>query len=195
MSNVIAELSMSLDGFIARKDNSTDEVHSWYSQGDTQIKMPNNELTFTTDPASAELVRESFQLGANVTGRRTFDDAEAWGGQDPMGIPSFIVTHSVPEEWSRADSPFVFVTDGVKSAIAQAKAAANGKDVGVAGADIAQQCLQLGLLDEIHIHLVPVLLGEGIRLFDNLSSTPVQLERTRVVDAPNVTHLYFRVVK
>ena len=195
MSKVIVELSMSLDGFIARKDNSTDEVHAWYSQGDTQIKMPNNELTFTTDPVSAELVRESFQLGANVTGRRTFDDAEAWGGQDPLGIPSFIVTHAVPEEWSRADSPFVFVTDGVESAIAQAKAAANGKDVGVAGADIAQQCLKLGLLDEIHIHLVPVLLSEGIRLFDNLSSTPIQLERIRVVDTPNVTHLYFRVIK
>ena len=195
MGKVIVELSMSLDGFIARKDNSTDEVHAWYSQGDTPVQMPNHELTFTTDPASAALVRESFQLGANVTGRRTFDDAEAWGGQDPMGIPSFIVTHSVPEEWSGADSPFVFVTDGVESAIAQAKAAANGKDVGVAGADIAQQCLKLGLLDEIHIHLVPVLLGEGIRLFDNLSSTPIQLERIRLVDAPNVTHLYFRVIK
>lgn len=195
MGKVIAELSMSLDGFIARKDNSTDEVHAWYSQGDIEIKMPNNELTFTTDPASAELIRESFQLGANVTGRRTFDDAEAWGGQDPMGIPSFIVTHTVPEEWSHADSPFVFVTDGVESAIAQAKAAAKGKDVGVAGADIAQQCLNLGLLDEVHIHLVPVLLGEGIRLFDHLGRTPIQLERTRVVDAPNVTHLYFRVIK
>lgn len=112
-----------------------------------------------------------------------------------MGIPSFIVTHSIPEEWSRADSPFVFVTDGVEDAIAQAKAAANGKDVGVARADIAQQCLNLGLLDEVHLHLVPVLLGEGIRLFDHLSSTPIQLERTRVVDAPNVTHLYFRVIK
>lgn len=195
MGNVIVELSMSLDGFIARKDNSTDEVHAWYSQGDTQIQMPNNELTFTTDAASAVLVRESFQLGANVTGRRTFDDAEAWGGQDPLGIPSFIITHSVPEEWDRADSPFVFVTDGVESAIAQAKAAANGKDVGVAGADIAQQCLKLGLLDEIHIHLVPVLLGEGIRLFDHLGSTPIQLERIRLVEAPTVTHIYFRVVK
>ena len=195
MGKVIVELSMSLDGFIARKDNSTDEVHAWYSQGDTEVKMPNNELTFTTDPTSAELVRESFQLGANVTGRRTFDDAEAWGGQDPMGIPSFVVTHTVPEEWSGADSPFIFVTDGVERAIAQAKAAANGKDVGVAGADIAQQCLQLGLLDEIHIHLVPVLLGEGVRLFDNLSSTPTQLERIRVVDTPNVTHLYYRVIK
>lgn len=195
MGKVIVELSMSLDGFIARKDNRTDEVHAWYTQGDTPVKMPNNELTFSTDAASAELVRESFDLGANVTGRRTFDDAEAWGGEDPMGIPSFIVTHSIPEEWDRPDSPFIFVTEGVERAIAQAKAAAGGKDIGVAGADIAQQCLNLGLLDEIHIHLAPVLLGEGIRLFDHLSSTPIQLERIRVVDTPNVTHLYFRVVR
>ena len=195
MSKVIVELSMSLDGFIARPDGSTDEVHAWYTSGDTAIKMPNNELTFTVDPVSADVIRESFRLGANVTGRRTFDDADAWGGQDPMGIPSFIVTHSVPEAWDRPDSPFVFVTDGVESAIQQAKAAAGDKPVGVAGADIAQQCLQLGLLDEIQIHLMPVLLNDGVRLFDNLGATPIHLERTRLVEAPGVTHVWFRVVK
>jgi dihydrofolate reductase len=195
MGKVIVELSMSLDGFIARPDGSTDEVHAWYNSGDIDIKMPNNELTFKVDAASAEVVRESFRLGANVTGRRTFDDAQAWGGEDPMGIPSFIVTHSIPEEWNRPDSPFVFVTDGVESAIQRAKAAAGDKPVGVAGADIAQQCLKLGLLDEIQLHLVPVLLNEGIRLFDNLGDTPIQLERTRLVEAPGVTHVWFRVVR
>lgn len=196
MSKVFVELSMSLDGFIARPDGSTDEVHAWYSNsGDTEVKMPNNDLTFKVDAVSAEIIRESFDLGANVTGRRTFDDAEAWGGEDPMGIPSFIVTHSVPAEWAGKDSPFIFVTDGIESAIAQAKAAAGGKDVGVAGADIAQQCLKLGLLDEIRLHLAPVLLGEGIRLFDNLGKTPVELETLRVVEGKGVTHLYFRVVR
>lgn len=195
MGKVVVELSMSLDGFIARPDGSTDEVHAWYTSGDIKIRMPNNELTFTVDAASAAVVRESFQLGANVTGRRTFDDAQAWGGEDPMGIPSFIVTHSVPEEWDRPDSPFIFVTDGLESAIRQATAAAGDKPVGVAGADIAQQCLKLGLLDEIQLHLVPVVLKQGIRLFDNLGDTPIQLERTRLVEAPGVTHMWFRVVK
>lgn len=195
MGKVIVELSMSLDGFIARPDGGTDEVHAWYNAGDVEIKMPNNDLTFKVAPASVDIVRESFGLGANVTGRRTFDDAEAWGGEDPMGVPSFIVTHSVPEAWDRPDSPFVFVTDGVESAIRQAKAAAGDKPVGVAGADIAQQCLNLGLLDEVQIHLAPVLLGEGVRLFDNLDNTPIKLERTRIVEAPGVTHLWFRVVK
>lgn len=195
MGKVIVEMSISLDGFIARPDGSTDEVHAWYNQGDVEVKMPNNALTFKVDPVSAEIVRASFQLGANVTGRRTFDDAEAWGGEDPMGIPSFIVTHDVPAEWAGKDSPFIFVTDGVASAVAQAKAAAGDKPVGVAGADIARQCLQLGLLDEIQLHLAPVLLGEGIRLFDQLEKTPIELEQIRVVQAPHVTHLFFRVVK
>ena len=195
MGRVIAELSISLDGFIARPDGGTDEVHTWYNAGAINVKMPNNDLTFHVDPVSAEVVRQSFQLGANVTGRRTFDDAEAWGGADPMGIPSFIVTHHVPEEWSGPESPFVFVTDGVASAIAQAKAAAGDKPVGVAGADIAQQCLQLGLLDEIQIHLVPVLLGEGIRLFEPFEGGAVTLEQVKVIEAPGVTHLTYRVVK
>jgi dihydrofolate reductase len=195
MGKVVVELSMSLDGFIARPGGSTDEVHAWYNSGDIDIKMPNNDLTFKVDAASVEVVRASFGLGANITGRRTFDDAGAWGGEDPIGIPSFIVTHSVPEEWDRPDSPFVFVTDGLESAIKQAKAAAGEKPVGVAGADIAQQCLKLGLLDEIQIHLVPVLLNQRIRLFDTLGDTPIQLEQTRLVEAPGVTHLWFRVVK
>lgn len=196
MSKVIVELSMSLDGFIARPDNGTDEVHAWYFNGDTEVPMPNHDLVFRTDPLSAELIREQFRtIGANVTGRRTFDDAQAWGGKDPYVVPSFIVSHSVPPEWSESDSFFTFVTDGVASAIAQAKAAAGERDVAVAAASIAQQCLQLGLLDEIQLHLAPVLLGAGVRLFDNLGTMPVQLERTRVVEAPSVTHLYFRVVK
>jgi dihydrofolate reductase len=197
MGKVIVEMSMSLDGFIARSDGRTDEVHAWYSAGDVEVKMPNNELTFNVDPASAEIVNESFKLGANVTGRNTFDDADAWGGDDPMGIPSFIVTHEIPEEWANKESPFTFVTDGVESALKQAQAAAGDKPVGVAGADIAMQCLKLGLLDEIQIHLAPVLLGEGIRLFDDVEEgkIPVQLEQIRVVQAPAVTHLFFRVVK
>lgn len=196
MGKVFVELSMSLDGFIARPNGSTDEVHAWYSGGDTKVKMPNNELEFTTDATSAELIREVFhRIGANVTVRNTFDDADAWGGEDPMGVPSFIVSHEVPEKWAGTDSPFIFVTDGVASAIAQAKIAAGDKDVGVAAASIAQQCLQLGLLDEILIHLAPVLLGEGVRLFDQLGTPPIELECTRVVETPQVTHLYYRVVK
>ncbi len=196
MSKVIVELSISLDGFIARPDDRTDELHAWYFNGETEVGLPSSDMVFKTDPVSAELIRETFRTyGANVTGRRTFDVANAWGGKDPYGISSFIVSHTVPAEWAGPDSPFTFVTDGVASAIAQAKAAAGERDVGVAAASLAQQCLKLSLLDEIHIHLVPVLLGQGIRLFDNFGMAPIELERMRVVEAPGVTHLYFRVLK
>lgn len=192
-SKVVIEMSMSLDGFVATVDHSTEHVHAWYEGGDVAVTMPNSELTFHVDEASAPLVRAAFDLGANVTGRVTFDDAEAWGGDDPMGIPSFIVTHEVPEKWRDDPGPFTFVTDGVESAIRQAKDAAGGKPVGVAGGDIAMQCLRLGLLDELWIHLTPVLLGSGIRLFDELDGAPVQLTQDRVVVGEGVVHLFYSV--
>jgi dihydrofolate reductase len=186
-------MSMSLDGFVARVDHSTEEVHAWYEGGDVAVSMPNSDLTFHVDEASAPIVRAAMELGANVTGRVTFDDAEAWGGDDPMGIPSFIVTHEVPAEWRDREGPFTFVTDGVESAIRQAKAVAGDKPVGVAGGNIAMQCLRLGLLDELLIHLVPVLLGDGIRLFDELDGASVHLEQTRVVEGAGVVHLFYAV--
>jgi dihydrofolate reductase len=129
-----------------------------------------------------------------VWGRRTFDIAQAWGGHPP-GTPAFIVTHRVPQEWVYEGSPFTFVTDGVASAIRQAKQAAGVKDVVVATASILQQCLNLGLMDEIHVDVAPLLLGKGVRLFDHLNIEPTQLEIIRVVPAPGVTHLAYRVVK
>lgn len=190
---VVIEMSMSLDGFVARRDHSTEEVHAWYEGGDVALQMPNSELTFHVDEASAPVVRDAFDLGANVTGRVTFDDAEAWGGDDPMGIPSFVVTHEVPVEWRDRDGPFTFVTDGVESAIRQAKAVAGDKPVGVAGGDIAMQCLRLGLLDELWIHLVPVLLGDGIPMFGEVAGAPVHLEQARVIEGRGVVHLFYEV--
>ncbi|MDO9455152.1 dihydrofolate reductase family protein [Nocardioides sp.] len=191
---VVVEMSMSLDGFVAREDHGTDEVHAWYDGGDVAVPMPNSDLTFHVDEASAPVARAAFDLGANVTGRVTFDDAEAWGGDDPMGIPSFVVTHDAPTEWRGENGPFRFVTDGVESAIRQARAVAGDKPVGVAGGDIAMQCLRLGLLDELWIHLTPVLLGSGTRLFDELDGAPVRLEQQRVVVGHGVTHLFYRVL-
>ena len=112
-----------------------------------------------------------------------------------MGVPTFVVTHTVPQEWVYEGSPFTFVTDGVESAVKQAKAVAGDKTVAVGAASIAQQCIRAELLDEIHIDLVPILLGSGVRLFEHLGNTPIELERTRVIEAPEVPHLTFRVVK
>ena len=111
-----------------------------------------------------------------------------------MGVPTFIVTHSAPQEWVKRDSPFTFVTDGVESALEQARQAAGDKQIAIGGTTITQQLLNAGLLDEIHIDLAPILLGAGIRLFDHID-TPIELESTRVIELTDVTHLTFRVVK
>ena len=204
MGKVATGLTMSLDGFIAGPNDGPGQplgeggmrLFDWYSSGDTDYEMPGTEMVFRVSPASADLLREAHgTMGAFVTGRRTFDIANGWGGSPPLGVPSFVVTHTVPQEWVYEGSPFTFVTDGVESAIERAKAVAGDKTVAVGAASLAQQCLKLGLLDEIQIHLVPVLLGEGVRLFDHLGGEPIELESTRVIETPGVTHLTFRVLK
>ena len=196
MGNVIAHFTMSLDGFIAGLVDDVGRLLQWYRSGDTDFRVPGGHMVFRISSASAALLQASWaEVGAVVTGRRDFDVSEAWGGTPPQAVPMLIVTHAPPPEWATPGSPFTFVTDGVASAIAQAQAAAGTKTVTVGGTTIVQQCLLAGLLDEIHIDLVPLLLGAGIRLFDNLGATPIELEQTLVVDAPGVTHLRYRVVR
>jgi dihydrofolate reductase len=112
-----------------------------------------------------------------------------------LGVPTFVVTHTGLQEWQYEGSPFTFVTEGVESVVKQAKVVAGDKDVAVSAASIAQQCIRLGLLDKIHVDLVPVLLGDGVRLFDHLGTGPIDLKRTRVVKAPGVTHLTICIVQ
>jgi len=134
--------------------------------------------------------------GAAVTGRRTYDLTNGWGGNGPIPrLPLFVVTHNRPEEIPEGESSYTFVTDGVESAIEQAKAAAGDKYVSLLGASVPQQCIRAGLLDEIQIHLVPTLLGNGTRLFEHLGDGRVELETVGVVECPGVTHIRFRVAR
>jgi dihydrofolate reductase len=136
------------------------------------------------------------RVGAAITGRRTYDVSDAWGGSGPMpGIPLFVVTHKVPETVPVGVPPYTFVTEGVERAVEQAAEAAAGKDVFLQGASIVQQCLRAGLMDELVISLVPVVLGRGVRLLNGLDPGTVELEIMGVLDAPGVTHLTYRVVK
>ena len=112
-----------------------------------------------------------------------------------MDVPVFVVSHTVSQQWVYEGSPFTFVTEGLESALEQAKAIAGDKDVGVVGANLVQQCIRAALLDEIHVDLVPVLLRDGVRLFDHLGTEPLDLESSRVIEGAGVTHLTFRVVK
>jgi len=195
MGKVGTGFSMSLDGFIAGPGDDVQRLFKWYFSGDTEIKFPGG-MVVRVSPASGELILELFEtIGALVTGRRQFDNTNGWGGRHPLEVPVFVVTHTVPQELVKEGSPFTFVTDGVESAIEQAKAVAGDKNVAVDGANIVQQCIKAGLVDEIGIDLVPVLLGKGIRLFDHLGTEQIELESTRVIEVPGVTHLRFRVVK
>ncbi len=189
---VVFDISMSLDGLITGPDDSPEQplgkggerLHAWAFGGKTE----GDALVFD------EMVQTS---GAIVAGRRMYD-ISPWGEKDPWGgqLPVFILTHAVPEGTVQAGAVYTFVTEGLESALNQAKAAAGEKNVQViGGANIAQQYLKAGLIDEIQLHLVSVLLGEGIRLFDHLGSEPTELEITSVIQSKEVTHLRFRIVK
>jgi dihydrofolate reductase len=196
MGQVGTGFSTSLDGFIAGPNGDVGRLFDWYFGGDTDYEMPSGGMTLKVSRQSAELLRELHEkTGALVVGRRHFDLAGGWGGRHPMDVPVFVVTDAVPEEWVHEGSPFIFVTEGVEDAVERAKAIADDKDVGVGGANVAQQAIKAGLVDEVGIDLVPILLGEGIQFFGHLGGAQIELERTRVIEAPGVTHLRFRVVK
>jgi dihydrofolate reductase len=204
MAQVTADFSVSLDGFIAGPDarpgnplgDGGDRVHTWMYELASWRERAG--LTGGITNRDSEVIGEWFaHFGAVVMGRNMFDEgAVPWGEKPPFRAPVFVVTHNARDTLVReGGTTFTFVTDGIESALAQAREAAGGKDVDVAGgADIVQQLLRAGLLDELQIHLAPVFLGAGVRLFDQMP-TDIELEKTRVIDSPRVTHLRYRVVK
>lgn len=198
MGKVIFDITASLDGFVAGPNDSPENpmgdgglrLFDWYFGAPETTRSPE----FIDPEIRDEAVRT---VGALVSGRRTYDNAHGWNGEHPLHVPIFVVTHTVPQEWVKAhpDAPFTFVTNGVESAIKQAQAAAGDKVVAVASPTVAQQCLKAGLLDELSLHIVPVLLGGGVRLFDHLGADHIELECTQAVNTPKALHLGFRVVK
>jgi dihydrofolate reductase len=182
MGKVLLDMTMSLDGFIAGANDEDEGLHDWFFS-----------------PSGGEAVEESVRnTGAIVIGRRTYDQGDRLDGfaDSPYTVEHFVLTHAVPKKVAKGEMKLTFVTDGIESAIERAKATAGDRNVAVGGgASIAQQCMEAGLVDEIQVHLVPVLLGEGIRLFEHLGVGKIELEKTRVIDAPGVTHLMYRVVK
>jgi len=203
MGKVTFNMTMSLDGFVAGPNDGPenglgdggDGLFTWYFSGDTEVFMSEGVPPLKVSKQSAELLKEAISnYGAGVWGRRTFDIAHAWGG-NPPGSPAFIVTHNVPQEWVKEGSPFIFVTDGVESAIHKAMKAAGDKDVVICTPSILQQALKAGLVDEIHVDVAPILIGGGVSLFNQFGIGPINLECIRALQTPHVTHLGFRVVK
>ena len=193
MGKVTFDISMSLDGFVTASNRSVEEpmgkggerLHEWAFAGE--------------DNRDREVLERGISTtGAVIAGRRTYDDSIPWWGADgPTGsvrLPLFVVSHSVPNDVPEG-SVYTFV-DGIESALARAQEAAGEKNVNImGGADIAQQYLSAGLVDEISIHLVPVLFGSGMRLFEQLGNEHIQLETIEVIHTAAATHLRFRVLK
>jgi dihydrofolate reductase len=197
MSKVVAIMSMSLDGYVADGNDGVGEVFDWYmNSGDVEFHTGGADpMTFrVSEPSAAHLRALWSELGAVLTGRRTFEVAEGWGGNHAWG-PAFVLAHDIPAGWPRPGSTVHFVTDGLESAVRQAKAAAGEKNVAVHGADTIQQLLNAGLLDELHVDIAAVLLGSGVRLFDHLTGTPAVLGDPVVTEGVGVTHLRYPVRK
>jgi dihydrofolate reductase len=205
MSKVIVDMGMSLDGFIAGPNAGPHNnlgyggtrIHRWVY--DLETWRESQGLRGGKTNTDDELVKEAYaRVGAYVMGRRMFDEGEVgWPDPPPFGAPVFVLTHHGREPWVRqGGTTFTFVTDGIESVLEQARDAADGKDVRVAGgAKVVQQCVRAGLVDELQIHLAPVLLGAGVRLFDHTDPKHVELESTRMIESPKVTHLRYRFVK
>jgi dihydrofolate reductase len=192
MGKVIAQASMSLDGFIADTNDQAGPLHDWYYNGDAEV----TGTDFHTSPASAGYLSAAWPaIGADVIGRRLFDLTNGWNGRPVVGDAVFVVTHQPPADWPYPDAPFTFVTDGLHSAIAQAQAVAGDRDVSITPGNIAGQALQAGLIDEIRVDLVPVVFGAGVRYFGDYAGSPLLLDDPQIVQGDRVTHLHYRLRK
>jgi dihydrofolate reductase len=216
MAKLRLDISMSLDGFIAGPNQTLEQplgaggeqLHEW-AYGTKSFRERHGRSGGAANRDSDVLEEALANVGATVMGRRMFSgghgpweedpNADGWWGDDPpFRHAVFVLTHHARETVTKeGGTTFTFVTEGIEAALEQAREAAGGKDVAVAGgANVAQQYLDAGLLDELQIHVVPVLLGDGVRLFDyHLENGHRALECTRVIESPEVTHLKYRVVK
>ncbi|WP_377558912.1 dihydrofolate reductase family protein [Ornithinibacillus salinisoli] len=198
---MILDISMSLDGFIAGSNDNQKQplgdggqtIQSWLFSGDQPSRY--NEF-FKLSSTNRKVFDDPIpKTGAMIVGRKTFDIVNGWGGSHPIrDVPIFVVTHKAPETYLENNTSFTFVTDGIESAIQQAKEAANGKNVSIGTASIAQQCIRAKLIDEMHLHVSPTLLGNGIRLFDQIGTEHIKLESEKVVDGSDVIHLKYRLL-
>ncbi|WP_152363613.1 dihydrofolate reductase family protein [Microlunatus speluncae] len=194
MGIVFSSFTVSLDGFVAYPDDSVGELFEWYANGEVEVRPAGYPITFRMSEASARYWRRNETEGVFVCGRGIFDHANGWGGKPPNDSPTFVITHRPPPaDWPPIPgAPFTFV-DSVQRAIEQARAVAGDRDINVAGPSIAQQCINLGILDEVRLDLAPIFLRDGIRYFDNLDNENTRLELLEVVEGKRITHLRYRV--
>ena len=194
MGKVSAGATMSLDGYIAGpNETGFDLLFQWYENGEVEIPTSIDPPVRVSEASAAVIKKEWGDTGALLVGRHLFDMMDGWGGRHPMNVTTVVLTHHHPDDRPVEDENFVFVTDGIEAAVAKAKEIAGDRNVGVNGGEMARQCLEAGLLDEIGVELVPVVLGAGKHLFEGLK-TPVRFDGPiSIVEGEGVTHLRYRV--
>jgi dihydrofolate reductase len=196
MGKVIANASMSLDGYIAYDDDTIGDLFEWYENGDIEVVNAGDLPPFRLTAASAEYWNEWVSsLGALVVGRTLFDVTDGWRGTHPLDVPVVVLTHLPPTDWSYPGSEDFHFVEGIEPAIDLARRIAGDRNVGVAAGVVAGQALDAGLLDEVSIDLVPILMGSGKRFFELPSSAHgARLgDPTRIIEGRRVTHLTFPV--
>jgi dihydrofolate reductase len=185
MGKVIAGMAMSLDGFVNAENGSVDQLYPDFEE-------------LHDVPSFKKMIEDT---GAVIMGKHTYEMADpfSWANEDyEFQTPIFVLTHTPPEKYPQGNGKlsFTFVTDGIESAVAQAKKAAGDKDVQVIGAKTIQQCLNAGLCDELAVDVMPVLVGKGLRLFENIDTDKIKLERSKVEEATSMrTSLKYKVIK
>jgi dihydrofolate reductase len=193
MGKVLTHMTMSLDGYVAAPDDMPGELFDWYGAGGVSVESHSDNVAFDVDEASAEVLRGlTVDCGAIVAGRRLFDLADGWNDSHPAGAPVVVVTHLAPADAGERWPKTTFV-DGVELAIAKAREIAGAKDVTIASPNVTQQALDLGLVDEICVSLVPVLFGDGVPYFDKLDRGHLMLEDPVVVQGTRALHLRYPV--
>jgi dihydrofolate reductase len=193
MAKVFVNATVSVDGFIADKNDGVGPMFDWMTKGDVEVADEGDYAGLRVSQASAQYIREELMpVRAVVVGRTLFDHANGWNGDVPGGEHLYVVTHEPPADWPHPDAPFTFVTDGVASAIAQAREFAGDGAVSVAAGDVGTQVIEAGLADEIHLQVFPVLFGSGKRFFHEGGAMRV-LEDPRVFAGDRVTHLCYPV--
>lgn len=194
MGKVQTHMTMSLDGFIAQPDDNPAELFEWYDGGDVELPTDQPGMSFHVDAASAELLRELLdRTGAMIAGRRLFDLTDGWGDRHPVGAPVVVVTHRPPPDDAATRFPRTTFVGSVEEAVATAKEIAGDLDVTIASPDVIQQALELGLVDDVCVSLVPVLFGEGIPYFAALDRGHVALDDPTVVQGRRALHLRYPV--
>lgn len=198
MGKVIVGATVSLDGYVSGPGGTgMQHLFAWFEGGDVEIPSGDPDAPFMLTESDARYMRDlNDSIGAYVIGRRTFDDTDGWGGTHPFHKPVVVVTHRVPEEWvaGHPGASVTFVTDGLVAALDQARALAGDLDVVVTPGSLMSQCLELGLLDEVSIDLVPVMLGGGVPFVERLTAAPILLDGpTLLLQGKRVTHLRYTV--